>query len=73
MGYSKSFKGILLAPLLLAGCLSLETPEKFKVLEKGKVELKAVAPDETKLWIITEAADDAGVRVATTMLLPDEY
>ena len=30
-------------------------------------------PDETKLWIITEAADDDGVRAATTMLLPDEY
>ena len=30
-------------------------------------------PDETKLWIITEAADDNGNRAATTLLLPDEY
>jgi len=30
-------------------------------------------PDETKLWIITEAADDDGNRAATTLLLPDEY
>ena len=30
-------------------------------------------PDETKLWIITEAADDAGTRAATTFLLPEEY
>ena len=30
-------------------------------------------PDESKVWIITEAADDAGKRVATTLLLPDEY
>ncbi len=30
-------------------------------------------PDETKLWIITEAADDAGNRAATTFLLPEEY
>jgi hypothetical protein len=30
-------------------------------------------PDETKLWIITEAVDDAGNRLATTFLLPDEY
>ena len=30
-------------------------------------------PDETKLWIITEAADDDGNRLATTLLLPDEY
>ena len=29
--------------------------------------------DETKLWIITEAADDDGNRAATTLLLPDEY
>ena len=29
--------------------------------------------DETKLWIITEAADKAGNRAATTLLLPDEY
>jgi hypothetical protein len=26
-----------------------------------------------KLWVITEAADDAGNRAATTLLLPDEY
>lgn len=26
-----------------------------------------------RLWIITEAADDAGQRAATTILLPSEY
>jgi hypothetical protein len=26
-----------------------------------------------KLWIITKAADDAGQRAATTILLPSEY
>jgi len=26
-----------------------------------------------KLWIITEAADEGGVRAATTILLPEEY
>ena len=30
-------------------------------------------PDETKLWIITEAQDDNGTRAATTFLLPEEY
>ena len=30
-------------------------------------------PDETKLWIITEAADDSGKRAATTLLLPEDY
>ena len=27
----------------------------------------------TKVWIITEAKNDSGVREATTILLPDEY
>lgn len=26
-----------------------------------------------KIWVITEAADDAGQRAATTILLPEEY
>ncbi len=26
-----------------------------------------------KIWVITEAADEDGNRVATTILLPDEY
>ena len=30
-------------------------------------------PDETKLWIITDAEDENGNRHATTFLLPDEY
>ena len=30
-------------------------------------------PDETKLWLITEAEDDTGNRQATTFLLPEEY
>jgi hypothetical protein len=29
--------------------------------------------DGTKIWIITEAADDNGNRAATTLLLPEEY
>ena len=27
----------------------------------------------TKIWVITEAEDDSGVRCATTILLPEEY
>lgn len=30
-------------------------------------------PDESKLWIITDAQDDTGTRRATTFLLPEEY
>lgn len=29
--------------------------------------------DDTKIWVITEATDDAGQRSATTCLLPEEY
>lgn len=29
--------------------------------------------DSTKLWVITEAANDEGKREATTILLPEEY
>lgn len=29
--------------------------------------------ESVTIWIITEAADDAGKRAATTLLLPDEY
>ena len=32
-----------------------------------------ILPDETKVWVITEAEDDSGNRLATTLLLPDEY
>ena len=28
---------------------------------------------QTKVWVITEAKDDDGVREATTILLPEEY
>ena len=30
-------------------------------------------PDGEKLWVITEAVDDHGRRIATTLLLPSEY
>ena len=29
--------------------------------------------DETKVWVITEAANEDGRRPATTLLLPEEY
>ena len=29
--------------------------------------------DETKLWVITDAANEAGKRMVTTLLRPDEY
>ena len=29
--------------------------------------------DQTKIWVLTEAADESGNRAATTLLLPSEY
>jgi hypothetical protein len=42
-----------LAPLLAlgAGCVSMELPEPFVVLEKGTSELKAVTPDDARVWV----------------------
>ena len=30
-------------------------------------------PDETKIWILTEAVNERGKREVTTVLLPEEY
>ena len=37
--------------LFLGGCLSFEVPEKFLILDKGFSEIKAITPDEAKLWV----------------------
>ncbi len=40
----------------------------------GRILSSYLLSDETKLWIITDAAiDDSGRRLVTTFLLPDEY
>jgi hypothetical protein len=49
------------------GLNDLALQDGSRILSAYKT-LKAI-----KLWIITEAADDAGHRAATTILLPDEY
>ncbi len=45
-----------------------------KALETGARLLSAYfLPDETKLWIVTDAQDGQGNRQATTFMLPDDY
>jgi hypothetical protein len=40
----------------------------------GRIFSAYLLPDETKLWVITDAEIDAhGHRYATTLLLPEEY
>ena len=57
------------------GCVDAEDGQSNQdALESGERLLSAyLLSDETKLWIITDAADDQGRRLATTLLLPDEY
>jgi hypothetical protein len=45
----------------------LVSPEKLKATPRSKrSELKTV-------WVITDAADDGGIRRCTTVLLPEDY
>ena len=45
-----------------------------EALRDGSRILSAYVMEEGwKLWVITEAADDDGVRSHTTILLPEEY
>jgi len=43
------------------------------VVNGGRLMSAYRLSDNTKIWIITEAADENGNREATTILLPDEY
>jgi len=42
-------------------------------LKNGARILSSYKLGKDKLWIITEACDDRGIREATTLLLPHEY
>jgi hypothetical protein len=45
-----------------------------QAIQDGSRILSAyLLPDQSKLWIITEAADDRGNRESTCVLTPDEY
>lgn len=43
------------------------------LLSGARIISSYLLKDETKIWIITEAEGDGGVRAATTILLPEEY
>src|SRR5690554_1668508 len=57
------------------GDLSEEDKESNnQALESGARILSAYRlKDGTRIWIITEAVNEAGERIATTILLPEEY
>jgi hypothetical protein len=43
------------------------------VINGGRILSAYQIGNDIKVWIITEAADDNGNRMATTLLLPSEY
>lgn len=46
----------------------------YEALKDGSRLLSAyLLTNGTKVWVITEAEDEDGERIATTILLPDEY
>jgi hypothetical protein len=57
------------------GCVSPEDQRaNDHALESGLRILSAYDTQQgTRIWIITEAADQSGTRPATTILLPQEY
>ena len=44
-----------------------------RILSAYLLDGDGVAEEATKIWLLTEAADESGNRVATTALLPEEY
>jgi hypothetical protein len=37
--------------LLAGGCMSIQAPPRFLVIGRGTSELKAITPDEARLWV----------------------
>jgi hypothetical protein len=46
-----TFVVALAAALGAASCVTMQVPERFLVTDRGVSELKAITPDETKLWV----------------------
>lgn|SRR5690606_9916537 len=46
--------------LLASSCVSMQVPERFLVTTRDTAELKAITPDETKLWVREFGDPDRG-------------
>jgi len=46
---------------------------EWPALPAGVLLPGVAAGDDTRIWIVTDAEDDDGVRVSTLILLPEEY
>lgn len=51
---------LLLFALLASSCISFTPPDRFLVVESHGDELKAITPEESKLWIRDFDDDDKG-------------
>lgn len=50
-----------------------KTANDESLLDGSRLLSAYLLTTDVKIWILTEAADDHGIREATTVLLPDEY
>jgi hypothetical protein len=57
---SLSLVAALLATLASSACVSLEAPARFLVTDRSGDELKAITPEESKLWVRRFDDDDKG-------------
>lgn len=46
--------------LLSPSCVTMQVPDRFLVTERGTDELKAITPEETKLWVRDFGDPDRG-------------
>jgi hypothetical protein len=51
---------ILLALIASSACITFTPPDRFLVVKRGGDELKAITPEESKLWIRSFDDDDKG-------------
>lgn len=54
-----SLAALALFPLL-AGCMHMQVPKDFLVIEEGSSEIKAVSPDDAKIWVHEFSDPDEG-------------
>lgn len=51
MNYKSLLLASLLAASLGAGCITMQVPERFLVVEQGPSVLRALTPEESKIWV----------------------
>lgn len=60
MNHQLLLRGSLLVVALASACVSLEPPARFLVTDRTGDELKAITPEESKLWVRRFTDEDRG-------------